>query len=309
MKRIAKIIILFVLLLFVFDFPLFNKYEGDAFLIKRGENVFQISANLKNKGHIKSKILFLIKSLKHRNYSKLKAGNYSLGENISNEEIIDIFVQGKKQVKVVTIIPGYTLKDISRLTEDRENFLNKYLYLEEDTLLKEKYSFLEDKPMGAGLEGYLYPDSYEIENDEMIVFQALDNFEKKLTNDLREEIEKQGKTIFEVIVMASLIEKEVILYEDKEIVSGILWKRLRSGMLLEVDSTELYFEQGILYNTYEISGLPKGPICNPEMESIRASIYPKETDFWFYLSDKNGKTIFSKNFNEHLINKFKYLDN
>lgn len=309
MKRIAKIIILFVLLLFVFDFPLFNKYEDDAFQIKRGENVFQVSANLKNKGHIKSKILFLIESLRNKNYSKLKAGNYSLGENISNEEIIDIFVQGKKQVKVVTIIPGYTLKDISRLTEDRENFLNKYLYLEEDTLLKEKYSFLEDKPMGAGLEGYLYPDSYEIENDEMIVFQALDNFEKKLTNDLREEIEKQGKTIFEVIVMASLIEKEVILYEDKEIVSGILWKRLRSGMLLEVDSTELYFEQGILYNTYEISGLPKGPICNPEMESIRASIYPKETDFWFYLSDKNGKTIFSKNFNEHLINKFKYLDN
>ncbi|MFA7142299.1 MAG: endolytic transglycosylase MltG, partial [Candidatus Paceibacterota bacterium] len=302
MKRIAKIIILFVLLLFVFDFPLFNKYEDDAFQIKRGENVFQVSANLKNKGHIKSKILFLIESLRNKNYSKLKAGNYSLGENISNEEIIDIFVQGKKQVKVVTIIPGYTLKDISRLTEDRENFLNKYLYLEEDTLLKEKYSFLEDKPMGAGLEGYLYPDSYEIENDEMIVFQALDNFEKKLTNDLREEIEKQGKTIFEVIVMASLIEKEVILYEDKEIVSGILWKRLRSGMLLEVDSTELYFEQGILYNTYEISGLPKGPICNPEMESIRASIYPKETDFWFYLSDKNGKTIFSKNFNEHLIN-------
>ncbi len=309
MKRIAKIIILFVLLLFVFDFPLFNKYEDDAFQIKRGENVFQVSANLKNKGHIKSKILFLIESLRNKNYSKLKAGNYSLGENISNEEIIDIFVQGKKQVKVVTIIPGYTLKDISRLTEDRENFLSKYLYLEEDTLFKEKYSFLEDKPMGAGLEGYLYPDSYEIENDEMIVFQALDNFEKKLTNDLREEIEKQGKTIFEVIVMASLIEKEVILYEDKEIVSGILWKRLRSGMLLEVDSTELYFEQGILYNTYEISGLPKGPICNPEMESIRASIYPKETDFWFYLSDKNGKTIFSKNFNEHLINKFKYLDN
>ena len=91
MKRIAKIIILFVLLLFVFDFPLFNKYEDDAFQIKRGENVFQVSANLKNKGHIKSKILFLIESLRNKNYSKLKAGNYSLGENISNEEIIDIF--------------------------------------------------------------------------------------------------------------------------------------------------------------------------------------------------------------------------
>ena len=182
-----------------------------------------------------------------------------------------------------------------------------YLKEEDDALLKEKYSFLKDKPVFVGLEGYLYPDTYEVLLDEAIVYQALSNFDEKLTDDLRAEIEKQERTIFDVIILASIIEKEVIDYEDKEIVSGILLKRLKHNMLLEVDSTALYpFSQN--YDTYIVSGFPPSPICNPSISSIKAAIYPKETDYFFYLSAKNGETIFSRNFNEHIINKFKYLE-
>lgn len=315
-KLIFLLIIIFFVILLIFDFPIFNNYEDELFKIKRGENVFQIANNLKNSGHIKSKILFLIGSLKDKNYTKLKAGKYYLSQGISNQEILNIFIKGEKQIDFVTIIPGFTLNEISRLKgiSDKQKFLNKYLYLkeEDDLALKEKYSFLKDKPLVAGLEGYFFPDTYEIDSEETIIDQVLSNFDKKLTKEFREEIEKQGKTIFEVITMASMIEKEVISYKDKEIVSGILWKRLKNGMLLEVDSTSLYSlaqNKKILYDTYKRSGLPIGPICNPGIESIKAAIYPKHTDYWFYLSNKNGETIFSKNFNEHIINKFKYLDN
>lgn len=304
-----RIILLVLIVLIIFDFPCFNDYAQGDFKIKKGENIFQVASNLKKQGHIKSKSVFLMQSLKGNKFKRLKAGTYFLDKEASSSDILETFVLGAESKKIITIIPGYTLNEISRLADDREKFIEKYLYLkeEDDALLKEKYSFLKDKPVFVGLEGYLYPDTYEVLLDEAIVYQALSNFDEKLTDDLRVEIEKQERTIFDVIILASIIEKEVIDYEDKEIVSGILLKRLKHNMLLEVDSTALYpFSQN--YDTYIVSGFPPSPICNPSISSIKAAIYPKETDYFFYLSAKNGETIFSRNFNEHIINKFKYLE-
>ena len=147
-----------------------------------------------------------------------------------------------------------------------------------------------------------------------------DNFDKKLTTDLREEIQKQGKTIFEIVTMASLIEKEVREKEDKEIVSGILWKRLKNNIPLQVDATISYItgkqttkisrEETQIdspYNTYKYLGLPIGPICNPGIDSIKAAIYPKNSQHWYYLSTSEGKTIFSETLEEHNLAKAKYL--
>ena len=181
-KLIFLLIIIFFVILLIFDFPIYNNYEEELFKIKRGENVFQISNNLKNSGHIKSKILFLIGSLKDKNYTKLKAGKYYLSQGISNQEILNIFIKGEKQIDFVTIIPGFTLNEISRLKgiSDKQKFLNKYLYLkeEDDLALKEKYSFLKDKPLVAGLEGYFFPDTYEIDSEETLIDQALSNLDK-----------------------------------------------------------------------------------------------------------------------------------
>jgi UPF0755 protein len=107
--------------------------------------------------------------------------------------------------------------------------------------------------------------------------------------------------------------------EDKKIVAGILWKRLAAKMPLQVDSTLMYSSQGILdvfdkesknpYNTYKYAGLPPGPICNPGIESIEAAVEPLDSPYWYYLSAPDGKTIFSKNYDEHLANIAKYIDN
>ena len=137
---------------------------------------------------------------------------------------------------------------------------------------------------------------------------------------MRTEILGQEKTIFEIITMASLLEKEVKAFEDKKLVSGILWKRLENKMPLQVDATITYItgkksskvsldETKIdsPYNTYKYKGLPPGPISNPGLESIVAAIYPKKLDYLYYLSTPEGETIFSKTFEEHKRAKEQYF--
>jgi UPF0755 protein len=148
-----------------------------------------------------------------------------------------------------------------------------------------------------------------------IVLKMLSNFKEKIDNT-----SIKGKTIFEIINMASLIEKEVRTFEDKKIVSGILWKRLEIGMPLQVDATIAYITKKKTtrisleelkidspYNTYLYKGLPLGPISNPGLSSIVASINPEKSDFLFYLSTLEGETVFSRNLTEHNIAKQKYL--
>ena len=148
----------------------------------------------------------------------------------------------------------------------------------------------------------------------------MENFGAKLLPEIREEISRQEKTIFEIITMASLIEKEVRTLEDKKIVSVILWKRLDVEMPLQVDATIAYLtgkkttrvsleelKIDSPYNTYKYRGLPLGPIANPGIESITAAVEPGKTDFWFYLSKPDGTTVFSRNLDEHNAAKNKYL--
>ena len=186
------------------------------------------------------------------------------------------------------------------------------------------FEFLKEKPENASLEGYLFPDTYEIkkgESLENVIRKMLDNFDKKITNDLREEIKTQNRTLYQVLTMASLLEREVKSYEHRQIAAGILWKRLRNGWPLHVDATLVYItgkgseeltkddlEIDSPYNTYKYYGLPAGPICNPGIDSIKAAVDYKESDYWFYLTTPSGQTEFSKTLNEHNIKRFEYLN-
>jgi len=142
------------------------------------------------------------------------------------------------------------------------------------------------------MEGYLFPDTYEIPycmEQEKVVEIMTENFSKKTIG---------FKITPEAVVMASLLEKELITKEDKKIASGILWKRLRVGMPLQVD---------VYLWTYENYGLPEKPISNPGLESIEAALNPKESPYFYYLSTPEGKTIFSRTLDEHNLARAKYL--
>ena len=313
--------------------------ETKIISIKKGEGVREISANLKKEGIIRFRLPFEIYAFIQGKAGKLQAGEYQLSPAMNVPEIIKKFVAGDVIKERITIIEGWNLRDIGWYFDERGMFMAEELFefftgyplvdyseaieIPRPKDFSQEFDFLKDKPKNLGLEGYLFPDTYEIkmgEGLEEIVRKMLRNFDKKLTPELREEIKGQGKTIFEIITMASLIEKEVRTKEDKELVSGLLWKRLKVGMPLQVDATITYItgkrttkisiaETKIdsPYNTYKYRGLPLGPISNPGLESILAAMYPKNSDYWYYLSTPEGETIFSKTFKEHNIAKFKYL--
>jgi len=300
-KFISILLILFFLGVFLYQGAYLPKspisVEEKLFLVERGQNLFQIGENLGKEGLIKNRFFFDFYVLTQGAQRKLQAGQYYFSSSISIAEITKKIISGDVAKIIITIPEGFTVKQI----EER----------------------LGLELPGKNLEGFLFPDTYQfplgVGGDE-VVKKMKDNFDKKLTADLREEIERQGKTIFEIVTMASLIEKEVKTKEDKELVSGILWKRLKNNIPLQVDATITYItgkrttriskEETQIdspYNTYKYLGLPIGPICNPGLESILAALYPKSSQYWYYLSVPEEETIFSKTLEEHNIAKAKYL--
>ncbi|MFH0859043.1 MAG: endolytic transglycosylase MltG [Patescibacteria group bacterium] len=282
MKKIFIIILLFLFVVpiisLICGFYLPKNIQGQEriFLIERGESVFQISQNLESQGFIESRYFFNLYIFVFQKQNKLQAGTYFLNPSMNIDEIVSRFASGDIAIQTITIPEGFTQKQI----EDR----------------------LGLKLPGENIEGYLFPDTYHFPigiSAEDVVKIMRNNFDNKLTVDLREEIRRQKKTIADIVTIASLLEKEVKTLEDKEMVSGILWKRLSIGMPLQVDSA---------METYKYRELPDSPICNPGLESIKAAIYPQSNPYLYYLSaSDDGKTIFSKTLEEHNINRAKYL--
>lgn len=208
----------------------------------------------------------------------------------------------------VTLPEGLTAKEMAAVLSAKLQDFNEeeFIYLSKD------------------LEGYLFPDTYFFfaTTD---ASQALDmlqrTFEKKVTDKLAEDFASSTKTESDIMIMASIIQAEAHAgYEEKQMISGILWNRLKKGMRLQVDATLKYYTgrgsadltvtdltEDHPYNTYVRAGLPPGPIGNPGVDSIRAAIYPKETEYLFYLHDKNDKIHYAKTFEEHKKNISAYL--
>ena len=185
------------------------------------------------------------------------------------------------------------------------------------------FPLLATLPKGASLEGYLFPDTYYFAKEatpEGIIKKILNNTEARLTDDLRTAIKDQKKSQFEIMTMASIVEAEVRVARERPIVSGIFWKRLAEGIRLQSDATLDYIlgteavkhslEETRIdspYNTYAKDGLPPGPIGNPGLSSIKAAIFPEQTEYFYFLNDaQTGETVFSKTFEEHVANKAKH---
>jgi len=333
-KRFSKFFIILIIFIFLgwwiysqlYVSRLWNTGEElTIFIVEQGDGLDSIASNLKEKGLIDSRILFDIYIFAKEEQSLLQAGEYSLSPLMSISEIAEKIIKGETLKNKITIIEGWNIKNIAQYFEERE-IVQKEDFLEianSSKIFIEDFLYLNDKPTEEGLEGYLFPDTYSVkrtDNAKDIIKMMLSNFDKKLTPNLREEIEKQNKTIFEIITMASLLEKEVRGKEDKKIVSRIFWKRIANKYPLQSCATIAYalgkdkwrysVEDTKIdspYNTYQHLGLPKGPICNPGLESIEAAIRPEATKFWYYLSTPEGETIFSKTLHEHNIAKAKYL--
>jgi UPF0755 protein len=296
------------------------------FEIKSGEGVKDIARNLTSAKLVKNDLYFNYYIWKTGGREKLQAGKYDLRGSMTIPEIVQVLSIGEvvpNETKV-TFPEGTSAQDMAAVLKskgfDGDNFLN---IVKTGTGAKTDYEFLKNKPEKAGLEGFLFPDTYIFfrdTNEANIANRMLLNFDEKLNSDMRLEIEKRGKSIFEIVTMASILEKEVKTPEDMKIASGIFWDRIEAGMPLQSCATVAYVlgkekkqysyddtRTPSPYNTYINKGLPPGPIDNPGINAINAAIYPTKTDYIYFLTDpETGKTIFSKTIAEHEANKAKY---
>jgi UPF0755 protein len=313
--------------------------DAAAFTVSPGESVDDIGRHLYDAGLIGSTLYFKTYVRSRNEQAALQAGDYALSPAFSIRKIVDILTKGQTEGKerTIKIIEGWDI-------DEMDDYLQKNNVISDDifsSLAKSeignwksantaggleivKPDFLQDAPATADLEGYLFPDTYRIYKDATagdIIAKMLDNFGNKLTPQMRADIAAQNKTIYEIITMASVVEKEVRTEEDMKIVSGIFWDRIKNGQPLESCATLAYIlgvdkkqytledtEVNSPYNTYQHQGLPPGPITNPGLAAIKAAIYPEYTDFNYFLSRPDtGETVFGRTYEEHLINKARYL--
>ncbi len=292
--------------------------------IKQGSGLLSIASQLENEGLIKNKYVFALYAASQGKHSELKAGTYTLTPSMTPRAIAQKLWQGESTQVTITIPEGFSLEQIEQRLNQAFDATHPIGNIKTEEY-KDKFSFLEQAPDETSLEGFLFPDTYFFQpnvSSEEIVNRMLSNFKAKALPHIEENKENisEEKNIFQFIIMASLLEKEVIGAEDKKVAADILWRRIEIGMPLQVDATIVYItgkkttdvsiketEIESPYNTYKYRGLPVGPICNPGLESIDAALNPKESGYWYYLTTGEGETIFSTTLAEHNYNKSKYL--
>jgi len=277
--------------------------------IESGQTLFSISQELAKDNAIRSTRIFEICMIALGSERRVSEGEYYFDTPVSALQIA-LRISGRQfgiDRTKVTFPEGFTNKQIAeRLAVVFPGF---------DTTL-----FLT---LAKGTEGYLFPDTYGFfpsVTPDFVLATLKRNFSDK-TDSLQEEIEQSGRTLADIMVMASIIEKEAAGEVDRAVVSGILWKRLDAGIALQVDAPFLYIlgkESSELtrsdlainspYNTYRNRGLPPAPIGNPGLASIQAAIYPQSSPYLYYLHDEDGSIYYAETYAGHKQNIAKYLD-
>ena len=304
--------------------PIGGKREV-PFSVASGESLKSISNRLVSAGLIRSKFIFEWYAKQHNLSGRLQAGNYTLNTGQTIGDIAASLLAAKRQSRRILIREGETVDEIAKIFSDAgiassEEFLAAAGQTPE---LRTKYDFLSDVPLDYKLEGYLFPDTYDFfigTTAEDAIRKMLDNFGRKVSPELRDRVKAQGKSLHDVVTLASVVEREVRKPEDMKIVAGIFWSRLGRGQALQSDATLSYalkdnnpahskaeLETDTPYNTYKYPGLPPTPISNPGLNAIIAVIDPSTTDYNFFLTAKDGTVHYAKNFSEHILNKNKYL--
>lgn len=303
------------------------------FIVQPGETASDIALRLKRLGLITDAELFRLLARYRKADSKLEAGRYELCANMTMEEIIEALQHGRLEEVVVTIPEGWRAEQIAEMLAeevglDKEEFLA--LVRSETYEPGLEYDFLQDRPPGAGLEGYLFPDTYYLPAHPSaldIVERMLANFDRRFTPEMRQMAAERGMTIYEVVTLASIVEREAVVAEERSLIAGVFLNRLAKGMPLDACPTVQYalgyqeeagqwwktpltleeLEQvNSPYNTYLHPGLPPGPICNPGLASILAVLQPAETDYLYFLAKGDGSHAFAETFEEHLQNQQRY---
>lgn len=327
---VLSIILLMLISVFIFtQTGPYNKNNNKDIVVEipQGATTNTISDILYKNKLIKNKVVFKISVKLSDKAQSFKAGKYLFNQTYSNKQLIDDISLGKiyhDGIKV-TIPEGSTSKEIvsilvSKKIGTKENY---------ETLISnpkefyDEFKFLKEDDI-TSLEGFLYPSTYyfdeEISEKEALK-EMLSQFDKVYTDELRDRQKELKMTTEQVISLASIVEKEAVLDEDRPIIASVFYNRLKIGMPLQSDATIQYIfkerkkivtykdlEIDSPYNSYKNKGLPPTPIASPGIASIEATLYPKETDYLYFVAKMDGGNNYSTNYEDHLKFVKEYKD-
>ncbi|MDQ0191990.1 UPF0755 protein [Paenibacillus wynnii] len=300
-----------------------------TFTIEKGMGSSQIADLLEKNGIIRKSLFFKGYLKWTKEGSQFKAGTYTAKPGDTYDNLITRLNAGdvvKKEMITFTIPEGYTAEQVVDKLEDAWK-IDSAVFLDlvnSGTELKETdiLGIPSDKGIRHRLEGYLFPETYEIVKDstvQEVVEAMLTQFKKKLDTipNWQQKLKERGLSLHELLTVASLVEREVVVDSERPLVAGVIYNRLDKGQKLEIDATVQYLldkqkerllnkdlEVDSPYNTYRNVGLPPGPICNPGLAAIEAALSPEASEYFFYVTKKDGSQahLFAKTYKEHLAN-------
>ncbi|MDD4767329.1 MAG: endolytic transglycosylase MltG [Desulfotomaculaceae bacterium] len=280
----------------------------------------QVGEILKKNELVRNPLVFSLYARYTGMDSRIRAGEYTLNDSFSTPALLRELVKGRLTELSFTVPEGYTTTQIADLLAekglaDREKFLQA---VSEEEFA---YSFIQGLPKGEKrLEGYLFPDTYQVDRESKEI-SIIDSMLKRFADvidelDYQAQSEKNGVTLHEALTIASLVEREAMVDEERTLIAGVIYNRLRIDMPLQVDATVQYalgetkpilyygdLEIDSPYNTYKIYGLPPGPIAMPGRDSLLAAVQPAATEYLYYVARPDGTHLFATTLAEHEANK------
>jgi len=302
------------------------------FTIEAGETAGTIALRLQEMGLIGDAELFRLYVKYHNLDANLEAGDYTLRANMTMEDIAYELLEARFEEIEITILPGWRLEEVAEMLRDStqippEEFLTQARQGEFDS------PALADRPLGTSVEGYLFPDTYRIParaDARQLIEILLTAFDTRFTPEMRQAAAAKGMTVYQVVTLASIVEREAVLDWERPIIAGVYLNRLNPDTetkgYLQADPTFQYAKgydsttgkwwnpMGLdeaatvdsPYNTFLYPGLPPGPICSPSLASLQAVLYPTETDYLFFYARGDGSHVFARTYEEHLRNQEQY---
>lgn len=313
-------LVAFALLFYLSSSPLPENSDPVYVLISPGSSTRQISELLYQENLIRSPDWFRIMARITGADGDMKAGEYCFESRMFVWDIIADLKEGKVIYHPFTIREGLCVEEIAEILSEK-SVIDKEVFLElaKDPDLVSSFASAEElQNCIYPVEGYLFPDTYSIQrnvSEREIILMMLNRFSEVFTPELQEKAKEQGFSVHEVATLASIVEKEAVVDEERPIIAGVYINRLNIGMKLDADPTVLYalgrysgtllwkeLEVDSLYNTYKYVGLPPGPICNFGKASLEAVLEPADVDYLYFVSKNDGTHAFARTFSEHLRN-------
>ena len=289
-----------------------GKGQPKVISIAPGQSAWAVAGTLEKARLIRSRTAFFAYAYLTRRYRHLQAGGYRLAPEMSAAQILDALCHGTHRAwRWLTIPEGYTARQIAKAVE-KAKLGTPEEFLRAAAATKPGFSLPR-----AGVEGYLFPDTYRVEWDERAP-ELADQMRRQFRRVVWEGLfggkaEYRGRRVHDIVTLASLVEAEAKHDNERAVIAGVLMNRLRQGRRLECDATVQYAlgadrKQRLLYkdlqleseyNTYRHDGLPPGPICNPGLASLEAAMDPANVPYLYYVAEADGSHVFSTTFAEH----------